>query len=352
MLGGGTSMKLKKVILENVRCFEHKELEIPSECCVLVGRNGCGKSTILRAITNLYISIMGLDQNEEFVDGLFETRDIRFGKSFVSILIEFALNTEEEQLLQSKTFSVRMGWTSDQIFYMLPNEFEGEEELRTYAMNLEVFMDSVRNKGRVIYFDAYRFMSEDNPVGPVVSENMKKNVPLLQMSIDKKGHVTNKIMQLKQWLINVDYIRLKSEDNQYDLLYHHLTHAFDLLLHPLKYSGIDETGNILFFDEDNQIPIEIDLLSDGFKSVFQILVGTMKMFFESANDEEPFYMSEGVVLIDEIDCHIHPRWQKNILPSFKELFPNCQFIVTTHSPYIISSVNDSEVIQIGDKTIE
>lgn len=87
-------------------------------------------------------------------------------------------------------------------------------------------------------------------------------------------------MQLKQWLINVDYIRLKSTNNQYELLYQHLTRAFDLLLHPLKYKGIDEEGNILFFDEDNQIPIEIDLLSDGFKSVFQILVGTMKMFLK------------------------------------------------------------------------
>lgn len=345
-------MKLNKIILENIRCFDHIELKIPSECCVLVGRNGSGKSTILRAITNLYILLMGLDHNDEFTDCLFEPRDIRFGQSALGVKIDFGLNGEEQQLLQSNSFPIQVGFAKGIIHFFYPAECMNEKQQREYQLKWELFRDLVRNKARILYFDAYRFMSEDNPAGPVGSENMKKNVPLLQLSIDKKGHVTNKVMQLKQWLINVDYIRLKSTNNQYELLYQHLTRAFDLLLHPLKYKGIDEEGNILFFDEDNRIPIEIDLLSDGFKSVFQILVGTMKMFFEGASEEIPFYMSEGVVLIDEIDCHIHPRWQKNILPSFRELFPNCQFIVTTHSPYILSSVNDSDIIQIGEKSIE
>lgn len=48
-------MKIKNVMLENVRCFERKEIDIPSNRCVLVGRNGSGKSTILKAITNVYI---------------------------------------------------------------------------------------------------------------------------------------------------------------------------------------------------------------------------------------------------------------------------------------------------------
>ena len=76
------------------------------------------------------------------------------------------------------------------------------------------------------------------------------------------------------------------------------------------------------------------------------------MFFENATEDELFYMKDGVVLVDEIDCHIHPRWQKNILSSFKELFPNCQFIVTTHSPYIVESVSDNEIVRIGDRPIE
>ena len=57
------------------------------------------------------------------------------------------------------------------------------------------------------------------------------------------------------------------------------------------------------------------------------------------------------ILIDEIDCHIHPKWQKNIIPGLKRLFPNCQYIVSTHSPYILSSVQEYEILQIGEKKI-
>ena len=52
----------------------------------------------------------------------------------------------------------------------------------------------------------------------------------------------------------------------------------------------------------------------------------------------------GTVLIDEIDAHLHPSWQSTILGSIRELFPNIQFIVTTHSPSVIMSANAGEVI--------
>jgi len=50
-----------------------------------------------------------------------------------------------------------------------------------------------------------------------------------------------------------------------------------------------------------------------------------------------------VVLIDEIELHLHPRWQRDIIPALKKTFPNCQFIVTTHSPQVISHVHPEGV---------
>ncbi len=61
--------------------------------------------------------------------------------------------------------------------------------------------------------------------------------------------------------------------------------------------------------------------------------------------------TSGVVLIDEIDLHLHPKWQKNLLPNLLELFPKIQFILTTHSPFIIQSlegVRDSKIINLDD----
>ena len=345
-------MKIKKVILENVRCFERKEIDIPSSRCVLVGRNGSGKSSILKAITNVYIYIMGLANIDEYSDGLFQQQDIRYGQDSLNITVKYALNEEEQQLLQDDSFSIKLRYKEEQLILLYPDEImDSDEHKREYELRVEVFRDLIR-KANIIYFDAYRFMSKDNPNGPVIADLKKKSVPLLQTNIDKAGRTTGKVMQLKQWLINTDYIRLKSADNRYELLYNHLSRAFDLLLHPLEYKGIDQEGNIFFHDKDKDISVEIDSLSDGFKSVFQIMIGIFKMFFENATEDELFYMKDGVVLVDEIDCHIHPRWQKNILSSFKELFPNCQFIVTTHSPYIVESVSDNEIVRIGDRPIE
>ncbi|MCP4702749.1 MAG: AAA family ATPase, partial [Gammaproteobacteria bacterium] len=67
----------------------------------------------------------------------------------------------------------------------------------------------------------------------------------------------------------------------------------------------------------------------------------------------------GIVLIDEIDLHLHPAWQRNIVTSLKETFPKIQFIATTHSPFIIQSLRPGELIDLdghwaeyADKSIE
>ena len=55
---------------------------------------------------------------------------------------------------------------------------------------------------------------------------------------------------------------------------------------------------------------------------------------------------ETVILIDELDLHLHPRWQKEIVADLKRTFPNSQFIVTTHSPFIVQSLNAEELFDI------
>ena len=95
------------------------------------------------------------------------------------------------------------------------------------------------------------------------------------------------------------------------------------------------------------------MLSDGFKSIFVIITAIILRLALASEDEktELFYEKEAIILIDEIDCHIHPKWQKNILPAFRVLFPNCQFIITTHSPFILQSLNEYEIIKLGEKEI-
>lgn len=84
--------------------------------------------------------------------------------------------------------------------------------------------------------------------------------------------------------------------------------------------------------------LSIDQLSDGEKCLLA-MVGDIARRLAIANPSlgDPL-QGEGIVLIDEIELHLHPQWQHKIIPRLTETFPNCQFIVTTHSPQILSHV--------------
>ncbi|PPT04962.1 ATP binding protein [Geitlerinema sp. FC II] len=93
----------------------------------------------------------------------------------------------------------------------------------------------------------------------------------------------------------------------------------------------------------NNEELEINQLSDGEKCLIA-MVGDIarRLAIANSNLENPLE-GTGVVLIDEIELHLHPQWQKDVIPSLRRTFPNCQFIVTTHSPQVVSQVKPENV---------
>ena len=102
-------------------------------------------------------------------------------------------------------------------------------------------------------------------------------------------------------------------------------------------------------------------LSDGERSVIAMVIDLCKrLSLLNPNLENPLE-GQGIVLIDEIELHLHPKWQREIIETFRTTFPNIQFIMTTHSPFVIQSVrSDSELLlldgqplaQLGNTGIE
>lgn len=90
------------------------------------------------------------------------------------------------------------------------------------------------------------------------------------------------------------------------------------------------------------------MLSDGYRSVISIiadLASRMAMLNPFLGDNV-CKLTSGVVLIDELDLHLHPKWQRKIVEDLKKVFPLVQFITTTHSPFIIQSLNPGELRRI------
>ncbi len=91
---------------------------------------------------------------------------------------------------------------------------------------------------------------------------------------------------------------------------------------------------------------KIQDLSDGEKCLLA-LVGDMARRIAMANPSAPNPLeAEAVFLIDEIELHLHPAWQRMIVPRLLEVFPNSQFFVTTHSPQVLGEVKDTDSIWI------
>jgi predicted ATP-binding protein involved in virulence len=127
---------------------------------------------------------------------------------------------------------------------------------------------------------------------------------------------------------------------------------------------IDYDANGFYFktpsNPEERIPTEA--LSEGFKSTFVWLFDTMIRIVEKGGSLENASDITGIILLDEVDLHLHPTWQRTILGSLETLFPNIQFIATTHSPFVVQSAKkeclialemekDSDNVLVKDKGI-
>lgn len=84
-------------------------------------------------------------------------------------------------------------------------------------------------------------------------------------------------------------------------------------------------------------------LSDGEQRLFSLFVDIARKLSVKYGNTLRDERHAAVVLIDEIDVHLHPKWQRMIVPALEKLFPNCQFIATTHSPFVVQSVTERNV---------
>ena len=90
-------------------------------------------------------------------------------------------------------------------------------------------------------------------------------------------------------------------------------------------------------------------LSDGYRSTLSLIADiAYRMALLNPSLGKDVLKTPGIVLIDEVDLHLHPIWQARILGDLRSIFPNIQFVVTTHVPAVISSVRSQQVRIIAD----
>ena len=94
-------------------------------------------------------------------------------------------------------------------------------------------------------------------------------------------------------------------------------------------------------DKDGQ-QFSINQLSDGEKCYLTLVGDIARMLAMTNRGEANPLLGKGCILIDEVDLHLHPVWQSEILGRLTQIFPGCQFVITTHSPFVVSNVRPFE----------
>ena len=111
--------------------------------------------------------------------------------------------------------------------------------------------------------------------------------------------------------------------------------------HSLRYNGL-----ALVEEDGTWIPFEG--LSDGYRDVIKIIadIAVRMCILNPYLKENTLKETPGIVVIDELDLSLHPEWQRRIMSTLTELFPKVQFICASHSPFIIQSLKDGQLISM------
>ncbi len=358
-------MRIFSIELENFRMFEKQRVEFPSLFTVLIGENGSGKTTVLEAIAGLlevgFVNEIQMRASGKRVtaSNLVDAGGIRhvideFGNKERARSFSISAQFESEPnkvsrtsfFLEIKAFAPDILGKDSEI-----SQFEYPSELIYFANSL---INELQDKKDPIlpvldFFGTDRNLGEPGvEIEYVANESRIENGYFGAM----KGK-TGGAKRFLSWYKTFENEATKFPNRRF--VREHLDCVKQAILSVLP----NWTDLSFSFPEDDLIGTSVDEngvetrrlfrhLSDGYQSVVA-LVGTIAWRCIRLNPhlgKNAVTESPGIVLIDELDLHLHPNWQKRIVGDLKRTFPKIQFICTTHSPYILQSLRAEEVFDI------
>jgi predicted ATP-binding protein involved in virulence len=312
-------MRIQSLILENFRGFAKLKLDFFDDLNVVIGENGAGKSSVLDALAVLFAHFV--EKTTDFSAKLYLVNDdIKNGAAYTEITINVLDDNEKHSWGLMKSFN------------------KSTENIELSKWNVPQKMFRNLSLPLVVYYPVNRM------VGLEKIYKSKNNEPNLS---DSSELIYKEALNTKidfgiffEWFRNREDFenerrlddRADWRDNQLEAVRNGITN-----LTGFKNLRVRRNPDKLELSKHDQI-LNVNQLSDGEKCMMA-LVGDLARRLAIANPamQNPLD-GRGIVLIDEIELHLHPAWQRQIIPGLRKTFPNCQFIVTTHSPQVLSHV--------------
>ncbi|MCP5096787.1 MAG: AAA family ATPase [Chloroflexi bacterium] len=345
-------MYLQQVRLRDIRCFHDQTVtfgsdDTPYHWVVILGENGTGKSTLLQTIA---LSLLGRDLIHEIANEVDWNQFVRSTaeKGRIDTVI---FTTKSDK----KRYGIANGKYQNHYvtrFELGPTKKIGLEQKRDVApKDYDKFDETLySNKLDVGWFAAgygvWRRLSTPKPpsrTGLSAVQSRKKSQRFVTMFNSEQA-----LTDVADWLVALDFQRLKEPDNsalkkQFDLA----IRTLEAVWNDVKFKEITSDGEIIF--EEDGLSVSIDNLSDGYLSVAAWIGDLVRRLVQAFPQKSNPLHAEGIVLVDEIDIHLHPKWQRSIVETVRKLFPNLQFIVTSHSPFVAQDMQPNDKIIVLEK---
>jgi len=341
-------MRLKSLTLRNVRLFGNESQTISFDAAkpvtIILGNNGSGKSTILDAASIMLSAFTGsFPGNSEklFTDADIHVDDNNTLSDYLSCKAVISADTDYEieryrrgisKAPQPQLKSLRT--LAESLLSRLKTHEVGLPILAYYGTNRTYLQTPARrtySQARYSRWDCYnsaldsatefkRFFSWfDN------KEDEERREKEERKDFDYRDPVLESVRKAIRDLLKGRYANPRID------------------IHPLRFD-LDQLDNQGQVDKT----LRLEQFSDGYKIIIAMVADIASRMAEGNPDMDEPLMTSGIVLIDEVDLHLHPKWQRTILKDLHRVFPNVQFIVTTHSPIILLGAADIAQIVLLD----
>ena len=327
-------MRISKIHMENFRSIAHAEIDLDGQSALLFGVNGSGKSSVLQAINLIFERIITkVVQNRFKQSVMMEGTDVRGGTTQCKISVEFSLN--------GSTYTVGR---------QLDKKLNKRQDI--HPKELERFASDYMQRFESVYFESPEQKSNIPIYVNYGVNRLVKNIPLRI----RKTHIfdplyayENAIQSMVEFRTFFEWFRNREdyenevrshEDPQYrDIQLQAVRQATEIMLPGFKDLCVKRNPLKLKMNK-NGVYFDVGQLSDGEKCLLA-LVGDLARRASMANPATANPLEcEGIVLIDEIELHLHPTWQSTFVESLQKMFPNIQFLLTTHSPQVMVNLPD------------
>ena len=343
-------MKIKNIKLKNFRCFEELVIELNERCNVIVGVNGAGKSTILDALA------------------------ISIGTYFAKIPTAYSLPIQKEDVLRKSYLTGSIISTEYQFPVVISTEGIVSGEYIEWKREINGLKNktTVKNASNLIEVGHIQQQNIQNGVTdttlPIFAYYgtgrlyKKKNNRITKLDIKKSSRLdgytdalslgTNE-KQLLRWFEDMTLIKIQEDREIPELktVKTAIEKCFeignkDVTDVSINYSVKSKDIEVSYRKNNEIEKLPLHMFSDGIR-ITLTMVADIATRMAKLNPQllDNVLETPGVILIDEIDMHLHPSWQSRIITSLLETFTNIQIITTTHSPIVISNI-ESEYLRI------